>query len=33
MALAINAAAANAGQDELMLFRIAKIQVDLDAAE
>src|SRR5229473_8163166 len=33
MALAINAAAANAGQYEFRMFRVAKVQVDFDAAE
>src|SRR5258708_40206490 len=33
MALAINAAAANAGQYEFRMFRVAKIQVDFDAPE
>jgi hypothetical protein len=33
MALAVNAAAANAGEYEFRLFRIAKIEVDFDAAE
>ena len=33
MALAVNAAAANSGQYEFRIFRVAEIQVDFDAAE
>src|SRR5208282_5038522 len=33
MALAVNAAAANAGQYEFRLFGVAQIEVDFDAAE
>src|SRR5216683_2560249 len=33
MALAVNTAAANASQHEFRMFRVAEIQVDLDAAE
>jgi hypothetical protein len=33
MALAVNAAAVNAGQYELILFRVAEIEVDFDTAE
>ena len=33
MALAVNGAAANAGQYEFGMFRIAEIEVDFDAAE
>src|SRR5271170_4820453 len=33
MALAVNAAAANAGQYEFGLLRIAQVEVDFDAAE
>jgi hypothetical protein len=33
MSLAVNAAAVNAGQYELILFRVAEIKVDFDTAE
>ena len=33
MALAVKTAAANAGQYEFRIFRVAKVQVDFDATE